>query len=119
MRLPSRERRILAAIEDELQRNDPALGVTFAKARWPLSLRRRYPLSKAHMCLLVLALLALVLLHSIALGLGPAGLGVLTGALILPWLISASRANTTMPLRFRRRLGQKARRARDVDAGRP
>jgi hypothetical protein len=105
MRLSLRERRILAAIEDELQRNDPALAVTFAETRWPLSFRRWFPLSRASVGLLVLALLVLVLLHSIALGLGPAGLGVLTGVLILPWLFSASRANTVMPLHFRRRLG--------------
>jgi hypothetical protein len=75
MRLSLRERRILGTIEDELQRNDPALAATFAETRWPASFRRRFPLSKAHVFLLVLALLALVLLHSIALGLGPAGLG--------------------------------------------
>jgi hypothetical protein len=98
MQLPPRERRILAAIEDELQRSDPVLAVTLA--RWPSSLRRRFPLSRAHVCLLFLALLALVLLHSIALELGTAGLGILTGALILPWLISASRANSTVPYAF-------------------
>jgi hypothetical protein len=115
MRLSLRERRILATIEDELNRNDPALAVTFAETRWPLSFRRQFPLSRARVCLLILALLALVLLQSIALGLGPAGLAVLTGALILPWLISASRANTTLPLRRRR--VQATRRVRDVDAG--
>jgi hypothetical protein len=117
MRLSLRERRILATIEDELHRNDPALAVNFAETRWPLSFRRRFPLSRARVCLLILALLALVLLHSVALALGPAGLAVLTGALILPWLISASRANTTVALRFRRRRGQDTRRARNVDAG--
>jgi hypothetical protein len=117
MRLSARERRILAAIEDELERNDPALAVTFAETRLPLSFRQRFSLSTAHVCLLVLALLTLVLLHSIALGLGPAGLGVLTGALILPWLISASRANTTAATRLRSCRGQNIRRARDVDAG--
>ena len=117
MRLSPRERRILAAIEDELERKDPALAVTFAETRLPLSFRQRFPLSKAHVCLLFLALLTVVLLHSVALGLGPAGLGVLTGALILPWLISASRANTTVASRIRRRRGQNTRRAHDIDAG--
>jgi hypothetical protein len=117
MRLSPHERKILATIEDELARNSPALAVTFTETRLPLSFRQRFPLSKAHVCLLFLALLTLVLLHSIALGLGPAGSGVLTGALILPWLISASRANTTVPIRIRRRRRQNTRRARDVDAG--
>ena len=116
MRLSPRERRILATIEDELERNDPALAVTFAETRLPLSFRQRFPLSTARVGLLVLALLTLILLHSVALGLGPAGSGVLTGALILPWLISASRANTVAASRFQRRRAQDARRARDVDA---
>jgi len=103
MRLSPRERRILATIEDELQRDDPALAVAFAETRLPSLSRQRFPLSTAHVCLLVLALLTLILLHSIALGLGPAGSGVLTGALILPWLISASRANATVASRVRRR----------------
>src|SRR6476469_9917340 len=116
MRLSPRERRILATIEDELQRDDPALAVAFAETRLPSLSRQRFPLSTAHVCLLVLALLTLILLHSIARGLGPAGSGVLTGALILPWLISASRANATAASRFRRRRAQDARGARDVDA---
>jgi hypothetical protein len=117
MRLSLRERRILAKIEEELEINDPALAVTFAETRLKASFWRRLLLLEAHVCLLVLALLTLVLLHSVALGLGPAGLGVLTGALILPWLISASRAKATVATRFRRRRGQSTRRARDVDAG--
>jgi hypothetical protein len=116
MRLSLRERRILAVIEDELVKDDPALAVTFADARLLSSFRQQFLLSKIHMCLLVLALLAVVLLHSAALGLGPAGLGALTGALILPWLISASRANTTVASRFRNRRGRNTRRAGDDDA---
>jgi hypothetical protein len=118
MRLSPRERKILAAMEDELEKNSPALAVTFAETRLPLSFRQRFPLSKAHVFILFLVLLAVVLLHSIALGLGPAGLGVLTGAVILPWLISASRANTAVASRMRRRRRQHPERARDVDAGR-
>jgi Protein of unknown function (DUF3040) len=117
MRLPSRERRILAAIEDELESNDSTLAATFAESRLPLSLRQRFPLSKAHVYLLVFVLLTLVLVQSIALRLGPVGLGVLTGSLILPWLISASRANITVASGFRRRRGRSTRRARDVDVG--
>ena len=117
MRLSPRERRILAAIEDELESNDSTLAATFTESRLPLSLRQRFPLSKAHVYLLVFALLTLVLVQSIALRLGPVGLGVLTGSLILPWLISASRANTTVASRIRRRRGQNTRCARDIDAG--
>ena len=117
MRLSPRERRTLAVIEDELERDDPGLATTFAETRLPLSFRQRFPLSKVHACLLIVALLTLVLLHSIALGLGPVGMGVLTGVLILPWLISASRANTTVASRIRRRRGQNTRCARDIGAG--
>ena len=55
MRLSPRERRILAAIEDELESNDPTLAATFAETRLPSSLRQRFPLSKAHVYLLVFA----------------------------------------------------------------
>jgi hypothetical protein len=88
MRLSPRERRILATIEDEFERDDAALAVAFAETRFP----------------------------SLSAGWATAGSGVLTAALILPWLISASRANATAPPRFRRRRAQDARRARDVNA---
>jgi hypothetical protein len=112
MRLSPRERRILGAIEDDFQRNDPALAVTFTESRWPFSFRRFLPLSGAQVCLLVVALLALILLHSTALSLGPAGLAALTGVLIVPWLVNASRAHATSRSHCRRRRGRSTRQAR-------
>jgi hypothetical protein len=92
MSLSPREQRILAGIENELGEKDPALAATFTQARLPASFWQRFPLSARHTCLLVLALLTLVVLHRFALELGAVGLGILTGALIVPWIISASRA---------------------------
>ena len=92
MPLSPREQRILTGIENELGEKDPALAATFTRAPLPASSWRRFPLSAVHTCLLIAALLTLVVLHPLALKLGAAGLGILTGVLILPWLVSASRA---------------------------
>lgn len=91
MSLSPREQRILAGIETELGENDPALAATFTQAQLPSSFEQRFPLSPRHTCLLVLALLTLIILHPLALQLGAVGLGILTGALIVPWLVSATR----------------------------
>ncbi|MHA6793815.1 DUF3040 domain-containing protein [Pseudonocardia bannensis] len=92
MSLSRREQQILARIENELDEKDPALAATFTQAPLPASFRRRFPLSRGHAGLLILALLTLVVLHSLALELGVVGLGILTAALIVPWMVSASRA---------------------------
>ena len=87
MGLSRREQQILAAIENELSENDRALTARFTTAGF----RRRVPFSPGHTVALVLALVALIVLHSAALELGVVGLGVLTFALIVPWLVSAAR----------------------------
>ncbi len=92
MALSPHEQRILAAIETELGRNDPALVTTFATARPPSQVQRWLPVSARDLCLLILALLTLIVVHSLDTGLGTAGSATLTGALIAPWIVSAARA---------------------------
>jgi hypothetical protein len=92
MPLSPREQRLLAGIENNLGESDPALTATLTRARLRSSFWQRYPLSARHTCLLLVALLAQIVLSPLALQLGPAGLGMLTALLIVPWLVSASRA---------------------------
>lgn len=92
MPLSPREQRILAAIENELGDKDPALVATLTNTRLPSSPLQRFPLPARQVYLLILALLALVIVHWVVPGLGPAGSVILTGALIAPWMVSASRA---------------------------
>ncbi|WP_308259505.1 DUF3040 domain-containing protein [Pseudonocardia sp. H11422] len=96
MPLSPREQRILAGIEDQLGQMDPALAATFARTRLPSSSPRRwfprwFPLPAAHTGLLVLVLLVA---HPLALELGPAGVGLLTAAMVVPWMVSAAWAGT-------------------------
>ncbi len=77
MPLSPREKQILAEIEHELQAQDPALSATFASAPpHPL----RVPFWAGQLCVLTLVLGVLVFPLEIV------GVGVLTVALILPWL---------------------------------
>lgn len=92
MPLSPREQRLLAGIEKELSDNDPALVATLTNTRLPSSVLQRFPLPAGQMYLLILALLALVIVHSLVPELGAAGSAILTGALIAPWMVSASRA---------------------------
>jgi len=92
MPLSPREQRILAAIENDLSAEDPTLVATFTKTRSPSPVLQRLPLSARHTCLLILALLALVILHTLVPQLGMAGSAILTGMLIVPWIVSAARA---------------------------
>jgi Flp pilus assembly protein TadB len=92
MPLSSREQEILAAIENELSEKDPTLVATFTETRSPSPVLQRVPLSARHTYLLILALLALVILHTFVPQLTLAGSAILTGMLIVPWIVSASRA---------------------------
>ncbi len=92
MPLSPREQRLLAAIEHELGDKDPALAAMLTNTRLPSSIAQRFPLPAHQVYLLVLALLALVIVHWLMPGLSPAGSVILTGALITPWMVSASRA---------------------------
>lgn len=91
MPLSPREQRILAGIENRLGESDPALTAAFARARLRSAFWQWYPLSARHTWLLIVALLTLIALSPLALHLGPAGVGVLTALLIVPWLVSAAR----------------------------
>lgn len=106
MPLSPREQRILDRIENELGEQDPALAATLADPPPGFSFWQRSPVSPPHAGLLVLALLTLIVLHPLALTFGPAGLGVLTAALIVPWVLSVARAQTGSRITFRRRRGQ-------------
>ena len=92
MPLSPREQRILAAIENELSEKDPALVATLTNTRLPSSVLQLFPLPARQVCLLILALLGLVIVHSLVPGLSLAGSTILTGALIAAWMVSASRA---------------------------
>ncbi len=92
MPLSSREQEILAAIENELSENDPILVATFTETRSPSPVLQRFPQLARHTYLLILALLALVILHALVPQLSLAGSAILTGMLIVPWIVSASRA---------------------------
>ncbi|WP_250550631.1 DUF3040 domain-containing protein [Pseudonocardia sp. H11422] len=92
MALSPREQSTLAAIENGLSATDPALVAAFTRARSPSPVSRLFPLSARHTGLLILALLTLIVLHPLALQLGMAGPALLTGMLIVPWIVSASRA---------------------------
>jgi hypothetical protein len=88
MALSPHEQRILAAIEDELGKNDSALVTAFATARPPSPVQRWLPVSARHLCLLILAHLTLIVVHSLDTGFGPAGSAMLTA----PWIVIAARA---------------------------
>lgn len=90
MPLSPHEQRILTAIENELSEKDPTLVATFINTRWSSPALQRFPLSARHTGLLILVLLALVLLHTLVPQLGLAGLAILTGMLIVPWIVNAS-----------------------------
>ncbi len=90
MLLSPREQRILAAIEHQLGDKDPALVATLTNTRLPSSPLQRFPLPIRQVYLLLLTLLALVIVHWLVPGLGPTGSAILTGALIAPWMVSAS-----------------------------
>lgn len=91
MPLSPHEQRILAAIENDLSEKDPSLVATFAETRSPWPVLQWFPLSARHTYLLILALLTLIILHTVVPQLGLAGSAILTGMLIGPWIVIASR----------------------------
>lgn len=106
MPLSPREQRILAGIEDELGADDPALAAGLSRAEPQSLLGQYYPLSARHTWLLVLALVTLVVLHPLALELGAIAVGILTVALITPWLVIATRTSTGTAAHSRRRFAR-------------
>jgi len=106
MSLSPREQRILADIEDQMGKQEPTLAATFARTGLPSSRRwfpSWFPLSVVHTGLLVLVLLVLVVAYPLALELGTAGVGLLTAAMVVPWMVRAARTGTDTPIRLRKR----------------
>ncbi|HWM01767.1 MAG TPA: DUF3040 domain-containing protein [Actinophytocola sp.] len=91
MPLSPYEQRVLAVIENELGQDDPTLAASLRRGRPPSPIRREVPFWAGQLWVLTLALGALAL-HPLVLHLGVVGVGLLTGALVLPWLLNAARS---------------------------
>lgn len=91
MALTPREQKILASIEEEISEQDPSLAATLSTAVMGSGVGRWVPVPTRHLFLLVAALTALVVLSPIAGQAGPLGIAVCTAAVIVPWLVGASR----------------------------
>jgi hypothetical protein len=92
MTLSHREQEILDEIAKGLAEQDPALVAGLARSR-PL-LRSRLPvrLDLRAVGALVLALLVLIVVSASVGELGTAGTAIVTGALIVPWLVLTARS---------------------------
>jgi hypothetical protein len=85
MPLTPHEQRALATIEDRLGADDPSLATALRRGR-PASELRRWVRPVA-----VLVAVSLVLaVHPLVVELDVLGVGLLTGALVLPWLVYAA-----------------------------
>jgi hypothetical protein len=90
MPLSPRERRILAEIEDHLSQKDPELSDLFRRP--PPAVPQGSPLSAGGIGRLAVVLLTLVLVHPLAAAWGAGGVGLLTAALVVPWVVVTARA---------------------------
>ncbi|HXV91662.1 MAG TPA: DUF3040 domain-containing protein [Pseudonocardia sp.] len=90
MSLSPREQRLLAAIEEELGEQDPRLAAALAHTR--PGTPARLPVRCSHAAALVAALALLVVVHVLGLEQGVLGTGVLTVALLVPWLVWTARS---------------------------
>jgi len=90
MALSAHDRKVLAAIEHDLNDQDPGLADLFATAErgggWLL------PVPLRHLAWLVGALLLLITVHMTVAELNPLGSAALTGVLIIAWLAATTRA---------------------------
>jgi hypothetical protein len=93
MALSSHDRKVLAAIEHDLSGQDPELSDLFATAGPGGRCRQWLPVPLWHIGWLVGALLTLIVAHMAAGEVNPLASAVLTGALILTWLVAATRAS--------------------------
>lgn len=105
MPLSAREQRVLAQIEDQLNQKDPEFSDLFRHQPLPRIVGRWHVFSLAYLGLLVAVLLALVLAHPLAALWGATGVGLLTAALVMPWVVTAARAGA----RLRRKSDQSDR----------
>jgi hypothetical protein len=92
MTLSHREQEILDEIADGLAAQDPALGAEFSRPRPRLRSRLPVRLCLREVGLLVLALVVLILVSASGGDLGAAGTAIVTGALIVPWLVVTARS---------------------------
>ena len=93
MALSSHDRKVLAAIEHDLSGQDPELSDLFATAGRGTRCRQWLPVPLRHIGWLVGALLTLIVAHMAAGEVNPLASTVLTGALIITWLVAAARAS--------------------------
>jgi len=92
MTLSRREQEILDEITDGLTAQDPALVADFVWPRPRVRPRLPVPLSLREVGLLVLALVVLILVSPAAGEFGATGTAIVTGALIVPWLMMSTRS---------------------------
>ena len=91
MPLSQREQRILAAIEDEADRRDPDLAATLAGRTPPAPGRGLFPLSVVDTGSLLLMQALLLAALPLVEPVGMAVTGLITVALVVPWLARAAR----------------------------
>jgi len=91
MSLRPHEQRILASVEGQLSRDDPALADLFARHPPPTA-GRDYFRPSALLGLLVVVLVVLVLAYPLAAPGGPGAVALLTAVLIVPWVAVTLRA---------------------------
>jgi hypothetical protein len=93
MPLTPDERHLLIALEHQLREDDPALAAVLARGPRPPRWSRRDLLLARQIALLLGALLVLAVLGPVVADrFGTAGIGIITGSLIAPWLVSSARA---------------------------
>jgi Flp pilus assembly protein TadB len=89
MSLRPDEQRLLASVEDQLSRDDPALADLFVRHPPPTVGRERW-WSALLLGLLLVVLVVLVLVYPLAALRGPAAVGLLTAVLIVPWMAACT-----------------------------
>ena len=92
MTLSRREEEILDEIADRLAEQYPVLIAEFARSRPRVRSRLPVPLSVREVALLVLALVVLILVSPVVGEFGATGTAIVTGALIVPWLMISARS---------------------------
>lgn len=92
MTLSHREQEILDEIAHGLTEQDPALVAELARSRPHVRSSLPVPLSVRDVGLLVLALVVLVLVSPVVGEFGATGTAIVTGALIVPWLMISARS---------------------------
>jgi Flp pilus assembly protein TadB len=93
MPLTPAQKKVLSALEHQLHADDPALAAALAQGPRRPRRSRRSLLPARQIALLIGALCVLAALGSIVADrAGVVGIGVVTAALIVPWLVTSARA---------------------------